>query len=55
MIKKRAVVLDDCTKGGQSTPVAKQPAPVHVRVSPRTLISGSEGITRRNRHVLPEQ
>ena len=42
-------------KVDRSTPVAKQPAPAHVRISPRTLINGSEGVTRGNRHVLPEQ
>ena len=55
IIKKKAMTVDASTKGEPSTPVANRPAPVHVRISPRTLISGSEGITRRNRHVLPEQ
>ena len=55
IMKQRAVGVNASTTGEPSTLVANRPAPVHVRISPRTLISGSEGITRRNRHVLPEQ
>jgi hypothetical protein len=55
IIKKKAVVVDASTEEGASTPVAIRPAPVPVRISPRTLISDSEGTARRNKHVLPEK
>ena len=52
-MKKKAVTVDASTEGQPSTPVVNQPVPV--RTSPGTMISGHEGITRQNRHVLPEQ
>lgn len=55
ILKTNAVAVAASTKGEPSTPAANRPAPVHVRISPRTLISGSEGVPRRNKHVLPEQ
>ena len=43
-------------QGEPSSSSSDQIAPVSVRVSPRTtLTSGSGRITRRNRHILPEQ
>lgn len=54
-IKKKAVTFGASTQGEPSTPVTNRTTPVPVRISPRTLISGSERIARRNKHVLPEQ
>ncbi|XP_028404106.1 uncharacterized protein LOC114526785 [Dendronephthya gigantea] len=54
-MKKKEMTVEASSHGEPSTPVINRPAPAPVRISPRTLISGSEAIPRRNRHVLPER